>query len=362
MAGNISSRLAGLALSTAVLASLASPSAALTNQEIAMLSGPDREKILIEGAKKEGNVVWYSTMRGEVATKPITEAFRKKYPFIDIKFIQLNSSGIMQRALAERDAGKVTVDVMAASAADSLGPTGVAMAFVSPEAPELPPEASDPDNMYVSLRLAWNITAWNTTLISSADAPKTYEALLDPKYKGKLAWSDSQASGAPRFITHIRAMMGEEKALEFLKKLQTQNMRTVSGNSGAVVGQLLQGEFPIVVGFSGTVVATQKTKGAPVDGTCPDPCMTRASSVALMNKAPNPHAAMLLIDFLLDKEGGQQMLSNVGYIPIHPDVPTIDKLNFIDPRKLGVGQLLLTVPRENEMNAKSTDMYKAMFR
>ena len=89
---------------------------------------------------------------------------------------------------------------------------------------------------------------------------------------------------------------------------------------------------------------------------------TRTSSVALMNKAPHPYAAMLLIDFLLDKDGGQKVLGEVNYIPIHPGVATTKVLSFIDPRVQGIGQLLIPVAKENEMNKKSTDLYRSMFR
>ncbi len=362
MSGLTSSRVVGLFLATALAASVATPAAALTNEEIALLSGPDREKILIEGAKKEGSVIWYSTMNGDIVTQPMENAFMKKYPFLKISSVRTGSAEITAKATAERDAGRVTVDVMAASAADSLEGTNIAIPFVSPKGKELPEGSVPKTNLFVSFRNAVNMNAWNTKLMPTKDAPKTWEDLADPKYKGKMVWSDSPASGAPRLISHFRAMWGEEKTLEFLKKLQKQDIRTVPGNAGAVMAQLQAGEFPLIIGFSGTVVADAKKDGAPVDGVNPEPSLSRASSVALMKNAPHPHAAMLLIDFLLDKDGGQKILGEVGYFPMHPAVKTTKDLAFIDPNTLGIKQLILETKVENEMNKKSTELYTSMFR
>ena len=362
MTGFTSSRVAGLLLAAAFTALAVSPATALTNEEIAMLSGPDREKVLIEGAKKEGTVIWYSTMNGDIVTQPLEDAFLKKYPFLKISSIRTGSAEITAKATAERDAGRVTVDVMAASASDSLDGMNIAIPFVSPKGKELPDGSVPANNMYVSFRNAVNINAWNTKLMPTKDAPKTWEELADPKYKGKMVWSDSPASGAPRLISHFRAMWGEEKALEFLKKLQKQDIRTVPGNAGAVMAQLQAGEFPIIIGFSGTVVADAKKDGAPVDGVNPEPSLSRASAIALMKNAPHPHAAMLLIDFLLDKDGGQKILGEVGYFPMHPAVKTTKDLAFIDPNTLGIKPLLLDTKVENEMNKKPTELYTSMFR
>ncbi|MNC96954.1 hypothetical protein D3C83_144650 [compost metagenome] len=81
-----------------------------------------------------------------------------------------------------------------------------------------------------------------------------------------------------------------------------------------------------------------------------------------MKNAPHPHAAMLLIDWLLDKDGGQKILGEAGYFPMHPAIKTTPALAFIDPNTLGIKQLLLDIKVENQMNQKSTDLYRTMFR
>jgi ABC-type Fe3+ transport system substrate-binding protein len=352
-AGGVSSALVALALSSA-------PAAALTKEEIALLNTPDRTAILIEGAKKEGEIVWYSTMVADQVTKPINDAFMKKYPFIKGTYIASASASIYQRALAESRAKNVKVDVMAAGAADTFRGTNVTQPFYSPELAAYPKEFVDPDRLWASFRTTWTAVVWNSKLVP--EPPKSWEDLAHPRFKGKLAWSDLVASGAPRIITHFRAMWGEDKALEFLKKLQAQGIRTAPGDTGLLNAQLSAGEYPIIVGQALALVALEKAKGAPIDGANLEPSITRTSAVAMLRDPPNPHAAALFMDWLLSKDGGQQILADVGYNPAHPEVPALEALRWIVPATTGMKELVLSTEQENQMAEKSAELYRTMFK
>lgn len=341
---------------------LSAHAADLTQEQIAMLSGPDREAVLIEGAKKEGEVVWYSTMAVDALTQPMEDAFVAKYPFLKISSVRSASAETLTRALAERDAKNVTVDVMAASVADALDGMNLTVSFDTPKFAELPKEAIPTDKSYVYFRNSWAIIGYNTNVIPAADAPKKWEDLLDPKFKGKLAWPDNASTGGPRVITHFRKMWGEEKALEFLKSLQTQGIRTVGGNAGSQMAQLVAGETPMLVGIAASLIGDDIAKGAPLGGVNPSPTITRASALALMKDAPHPYAAMLLIDFLLDKDTGQKILQQGSTVPIHPAVPAPESVAFADPVKLGLQQIYLSSQEEKDMLDESSRLFNSMFR
>ena len=100
--------------------------------EIANLTGPDRQKILEQGAKKEGALLWIGGLNQKRARRPILKAFKKKYPFIDAKGIRTGSRKALQRVLAEHRAKTPRVDVINSNVVVSLKKAGLVQAFRSP--------------------------------------------------------------------------------------------------------------------------------------------------------------------------------------------------------------------------------------
>ena len=345
----------------ALAVSLSAPAWALTQDEITNYRKPDHYAVMEEGAKKEGAVVWYCTMREDVGCRPYSAAFEKKYPAIKVTYIASAIEAILQKSLAESRANSVRADVMMASVADSLKGTGIPQKFWSPEFANFDPQVIDPEGYWVSWRTTWNGLVWNTKLISKADEPTSWEDLINPKYKNKIFWASGSASGAPRMITHFRAMWGDDKAMAFLKQLQGQNIRTAPGDSGAVMAGITSGEFPLMVGHPIQQIVTDKAKGAPVDGVNPDNALARVSGMAMLRGAPHPYAAMLFVDFVLSVDG-QKMVAVVGYSPTRAGVEPLPEYRAIQPNMNGKKEIILSTEKENEMNAKSQDWYQEMFR
>lgn len=355
-------RLALFAFTGAMVAAtaFAAPARALTNEEIALLSGANRQATLEEGAKTEGTLAWYCTLRSDVGCRPVAESFMKKYPFLKVSTIVSQSEEILQRSLAEGRARNVTVDVMQASVASALEGTNLSVRFATPEAAGLDPVLVDKDQMWVAVWSAWNGITWNTNRVPTAEAPKTWEALIDPKYKDKMFWQSGSAQGAPRLITHFRMMWGEDKALDFIKKLVPQNVRTAPGDAGAAVTAVVSGEVPIMIGQPVHQISIDKHKGAPVDGINPDPALARSSFLAVMRGAPHPHAAMLFVDFMLSKEGQTVLAAN--YSPVRPGIEQPEANKWYDPQLAGRKQLLLSGDQEKSWNVKSLEIYQQYFR
>lgn len=339
----------------------AAPAAAATQDEISNYTKPDRQQMLEEGAKKEGAMVWYCSLRVDVGCRPVQDAFMKKYPFIKADHVAGQAEQIMQRSLAEARAKNVHVDVMTSSIADNLVGTDIPQKFTTPEAAAFDPQMIDKNGMWAQIRNTWNGIAWNTTRISSAEAPQNWEDLINPKYKDKLFWQSGLAQGAPRVITHFRLMWGEDKALEFMKKLQANNVRTAPGDAGAMVVGLLSGEYTIMVGQPIHQIAPDKVKGAPVDGTNPDPALAKSSAMALLKGAPHPHAAMLFVDFILS-EDGQKELGKAGYNPTRKGVSPLPENAWFQPNLNGKREIALPTNEDEKMYPKSLEYYQTMFR
>jgi iron(III) transport system substrate-binding protein len=340
----------------------ASAASALTQQEIADLKGPDRQKILEDGAKKEGKVTFYSAMVADQLLRPLSVAFMKKYPYIKAEYWQANGSAIVQKVLAETSAKSVVGDVVESTdLSEPLIRAGVVVPFNSPELDVYPKEYKSADRYWSAARLNYFSAAYNTDQIKAADAPKTFEDLLDPKWKGKLSWREGSGSGNQLFVTNIIIAMGEQKADEYFQKLAKQNVVNYSGSARALVNGVMAGEYPIALGIFAHHPIISAQKGAPVASIPMEPVPSITGTAMLVKGAPNPHAAMLFIDFLQSKEG-QASLEKADYFPVHPDVEINPKLNSIVPRKAGLKENFVTPKELDEYSAKADAVLKKYFK
>ncbi len=157
--------------------------------QLALYQGADREKILIEGAKKEaafmlyGSHTWYRTMATE---------FEKKYPFIKVTEYRTDGRTLIKRALEEIRAGQYIADVIATTGEqmDLMKREGVFLEYHVPEARNYPEDVKHKGKngfYYVGHYETYASLGFNTSLIPTADAPKTMLDLLNPKWKGKMS-------------------------------------------------------------------------------------------------------------------------------------------------------------------------------
>jgi ABC-type Fe3+ transport system substrate-binding protein len=198
--------------------------------------------------------------------------------------------------------------------------------------------------------------------VSKADAPATWDDLLKPRFKGKLAWSESTGTGAPFMITYFRLVLGEEKGLEYLKKLAAQDIRMVGATARLVLDQVIAGEYEVGVSMSVSDVADSMAKGAPVMGVLPEPVLSQTTTVQFVKGAPHPHAAALFIDFLASKDGGQQQLRDGSYTPAHPQVEPLPAMRWTVPRLNGKKEMVEDAARSQEMQASSADILSKLFK
>jgi ABC-type Fe3+ transport system substrate-binding protein len=347
------------ALTLGLLAALmaAMPAFAAPAPDIATYKGADREQRILAGAKREGKVVFYSGMIENQALRPMADAFKKKYPFVTVEYWRGDSRGLVQKALTERRAGRVIGDILESTGgAEALIRAGAVAPFASSSAAGFPKNYLDPNGMWVASRLDYFGMAYNTRQLSAADVPKTYDDLLNPKWKGAIAWRADSEVGAMLFIAGVMREMGKEKGEAYLKRLAAQRIVNYAGSARALVDRVGEGEYKIALEIYAHHPLISKAKGAPLDTQMLDPVPSALSTIQLAKNAPHPYAAMLFIDFALSKEG-QEVLRAAQYLSPNPQVDTDPSLRKIIPRLNGLKETVFTP----ELMFQSRDEASALF-
>jgi iron(III) transport system substrate-binding protein len=339
----------------------AAPARALTEAEIAALKGPDRQRILEQGAREEGAVTIYSGLTIDAILRPLVEAFSRKYPAVKADYWRSDSRPLIQKALAEQRARRVIGDVLeGAGLSQPLVKSGVLQPFTSPALEAIPERYRDPNHLWAPTRMNYFGTAYNTKLISAAEAPKRYEDLLDPKWKGKIAWVTESQEGKMTFITNLRIAWGEQRAEAYLAKLGKQQLIPISESARALVNRVMEGEYPLAIAIFMHHALISAKAGAPVDAVPMDPVPSLSGTVVLPKNVPHPYAAMLLIDFLLSKDG-QQALAKQDYFPSSSEVEPTEYLKRIVPRYNGVPENFLRPEVSEDAAERTQELYEKYF-
>ena len=296
---------------------------AATVEDIAMMKSAERQKILIEGAKKEGKVSWYTTLIVDQVVRPLKEAFEREYPFIQVEFFRGNSEHVVQRVLAEYQAKRYNVDIVDGSSSPTmLRRAGYMQRFFSPNVADYPPELKDAQGFWGVANLYFFALGYNTRMVKPSEVPKSYEDLLNPRWKGQMLWSTGRGAGAPLFIGNIFQSMGSEAGKAYLQKLKAQNVAKTTASARQVVDLVIAGEYPIGLQIFAHHPYISKLAGAPTDWQPLEPVAATIHTIGVTKYAAHPHATMLLIDFVLSKRG-QKVIQASNYLPAHPEMPAL---------------------------------------
>src|SRR6266567_26159 len=279
---------------------------------------------LIAAAKKEGEVVWYSTQIISQLVRPVTAAFEKKYPGIKVRSTRANATEVAVKILNESRAGRPQSDVFdGTSTVVPLRREGYVLQSQPDAAKAYPAAYRDPDAYWIASHLFINTPGFNTSLIPKGTEPKTYQDLLDPKWRGKIAWNGlPSTSGGVGFIGTVLAEMGEEKGMAYLRAFSKQKVANVAAAAREVLDQVIAGEYPLALQIFNHHAVISAKKGAPVDWIKMEPATGTLSVMSIHQNAPHPNAAKLLVDFIISREG-QQVFRDADYIPAHPDIAAL---------------------------------------
>ncbi|HEX2225671.1 MAG TPA: hypothetical protein VHM64_00920, partial [Candidatus Binatia bacterium] len=151
--------------SIVVLGFAAAPARAATVEEIALYNKPDRQKMLVEGARKERKITWYTSLIVDQVVRPVKEAFEKEYPFLQVEFFRGNSERLVQRMFAEYQARKYEVDIADGTVtAPMVKKAGYLQRFYSPHLAEYPPELKDPQGYWGVSNVYFFALGYNTRM------------------------------------------------------------------------------------------------------------------------------------------------------------------------------------------------------
>jgi iron(III) transport system substrate-binding protein len=293
----------GLALSLALCVSAGASARGATDSSV------------VEKAKAEGEVVLY-TAWGLDTVQAVQKAFAKKYPFIKFDARRTGSERLLTITITEHKQRLFRADVFSGSHLAMINhkKMGHLQRYVSGEHKSFSKDYQDPDGYWTAFYMDTRVLAYNTRMASRDNLPRTYEHLLLPKWKGKMAMDDAD------YILYgsLLEMMGRERGLSFMKKLAQQDLIFRSGHS-LLTQLLIGGEFPIYLDGFGSNIEKFKSQGAPIDWVALEPVVLSLNPFGMAVNAPHPNAARLLMEFLLSREG-QEVGRSVAKIPARTDV------------------------------------------
>ena len=280
------------------------------NREIYMYQGADRDRRLVEGAKKEGQVTLYSTMTVNDG-KALATSFERKY---GVRVIHWRSSAekIVSRTMSEARARRYEADVIETSShrMEALYRERLLEDFHSPVLSELVPAAFPRGHrQHVADRFAFFVMGYNTNLVKPQELPATYEDLLSPRWAGRITIESTDVLWFAAMVT----AMGEEKGLAYFRRLAAMKPQMRHGH--ILTAQLVaSGEVPFFLTAYNNNMETLKLRGAPVDWRPLQPAFGQAASIGVARYAPRPHAALLFTEFVLSRDG-QEILKSVNRVP-----------------------------------------------
>jgi iron(III) transport system substrate-binding protein len=276
---------------------------------------------LIEAARKEGSVTWYTTQIVNQFVRPAAAKFQQKYG-IKVDFVRADSNDVALRIFNEARAGRIGGDVTDGTAViASLKRENLAVKWTADSAKRLPSEYIDPEGFWVGTNVYVLTPGYNTDLVRPGTEPKEFRDLLDPKWKGKMAWSAGvSSSGAPGFVGLVLKSMGEDAGRAYLREVAKQEVAKLAGAARVVLDRVIVGDYAIALNIFNNHAVISAEKGAPVGWIPMNPAMSLLSVVGVINGGPHVNAGKLLTDFLLSPEG-QALYRDADYIPVDPAIP-----------------------------------------
>jgi iron(III) transport system substrate-binding protein len=275
---------------------------AKTAAELGSYAGADREKILLEGARREGKLVWYTTLATD-QNKQIAAVFEKKYPGVSVDTFRTGSSALAQRLLTEAKARRYIADAIETTPPGlmTFRDSQLLLPYTSPHLAAFPEDAKERTSKtlvyWTTVRESYVGLSYNKRNVNAADVPKNFDGLMRPALKDNMGIA-GEDTGA-RMIGAMVKVKGEA----WVRKLREQNMRIHMMAGSALTQLVAAGEIYASPSqfYSATNVAAKR--GAPVAWVPMDLVVASAGGAAVSANAPRPHAALLFTDFLMSPDG-----------------------------------------------------------
>lgn len=308
-------------------------------QKIANVSPAQRKAALEQGARREGQLVLYTSVSAaDVPT--IIAAFEASHPFVKVSPYRAQPSTVITRLETEKRAGRDLVDLVGSAPAQMwvLKQGKLSRPYLSPELQAFPSGSYDREGYWAGFEVTPIVLAFNPKMLPATQTPRSYEDLLKPIWKGKMSLGNDEYE----WYSVMLDSLGKQKGLEYMRALAKQNLNMVGTSSRMRIELMMAGEFAASLAARGRRVVEFKEQGAPIDYRLFEPYPSVPNFVSLMARAPHPNAAILFYDWLLSQEG-QSALAQVPRLTIRKGTKQKGRLQdlyqkdfvFVDPASLG---------------------------
>jgi iron(III) transport system substrate-binding protein len=302
------------------------------------LSGKEREAKLIDGAKREGKVVYYGTIAIDQST-PLLEAFRAQYPFLKPEYYRSGNINVYNKTKTEAGANNYNVDVIDLRAGETyaLIKDGLVESYLSPSRNGMMKEFMDEKGYWTAPFHSPMALGYNTNFVKKNEAPKNYNDLLDPKWKRRMSLDIEDADMMGTLIEY----WGREKGIAYFRKL-AENEPSIRQGHTFQAQFLAAGEVHVAPWLFGYRPLTMMQRGAPIAVVLLDPILSAANYMLLAKNAPHPHAAALYLDWVLSRDGGMKIFTevmgrNVPRQGVKDKFPELQASKYlpVDPERIG---------------------------
>jgi iron(III) transport system substrate-binding protein len=277
----------------------------------ALYQGADRGARLIANARREGSLSLYASLAEKDLRRLVAE-FERRYG-IKVNVWRSGKNRVLQRAVTEARAGRFEVDVVhnPSPEMELLHRERLLQPVRSPYQEQLIPEAVARHREWAGPRVYIFVQAYNTDKVRADELPKSFQDLLDPRWKGRIA---IEAKEQEWFFTLVRDM-GEEKGLKFFRELVARNGLSVRNGNALLNNMVVAGEVPLALTLYSYLPEQSRRAGAPINWLALQPTVAYTDGVGVMKRAPHPNAAVLFYDFVLSE--GQALLAELNHVISH---------------------------------------------
>ena len=293
-----------------------------------------REDIL-KAARVEGQLEWYTSLPDQDATA-FLDAFRKKYPFLQTRLRRASTFDTISQINAEIDSGDVKADVvhvLDVGVFIELRGRGELLNYRSPEEVAIDERFREP-GYWSAMRLVAIGMAYNKQMLPPDRAPKGWEDLLRPEFKGKIGFKDAATAGTA-YAEYF--LLRERLGTLFWERMAEQKPK-ISRSAEEVTSGLLAGDILVAGEMASYAILSAQQEGKPIVGVYPKEGVPFIPGpVAILARAPHPNAARLFIDYALSREGQALFRDLAGAHSAREDVgplkgqPSLDDLDLLTP-------------------------------
>lgn len=257
-----------------------------------------------------GKVMLYSSMQ-EDQLVAVKRGFEAKHPDIVMDYYFAGTGRVITKIATEHQAGQVAADVIwVGDPSDYLSfkKEGILAEYRSPEAGAIAAKFIDADGQYTGARMMNMGIGYNSALVTPEEAPKTWEDLLDEKWRGQIVMTDPSSAGTTKYF--VAALMADPRyGEEYFRKLKANGCELESGTT-ATHNQVAASAYKVGIMLD-YVSHNLMAQGSPIGFTYPEKdIISIFSPVGLVKGSPDNENGKLLYDFILSKEGQEILVAN----------------------------------------------------